>query len=81
MLFDKPKAVSVALLALAVSCGRGAADEPAKKPDPATVIRLERLWADLASADEGRAVRDTRAGRQPEGLAPVPRRAPQAREG
>ncbi len=56
MLLDKRKTFS-ALLILVVSCAGSAAQEPAKKP----AARLEVLWADLASADEGRATRATLA--------------------
>ncbi len=55
MLLDRLKTLAATFLALGAVCATSAAQEPAKK----TAARLEKLWTDLASADEARAVRAT----------------------
>jgi hypothetical protein len=59
MRLDKLTTVGAVCLTFGALCPPGAAQEPAKKPDEKTAARLEKLWADLASADEARAVRAT----------------------
>jgi hypothetical protein len=59
MLLYRLKTVVATFLVLGAVCATSAAQEPAKKLDEMAAPRLERLWADLTSADEARAVRAT----------------------